>query len=83
MWGWTSAHGKGESQQLWNTYEIIRSHRQRATQQRVIGVSVGIEQLGGVVILKVDTRRQVQRVVAFICCICVICLYARCKRSQS
>ncbi|MNT13628.1 hypothetical protein D3C72_1486030 [compost metagenome] len=62
----SGADGERDAQQLRDAYDVIGCHRKGAAQQRIIGVSVGIEQLGCVVILQVYTGCQVQRVVAFV-----------------
>ncbi|MNE63663.1 hypothetical protein D3C80_1590270 [compost metagenome] len=62
----TGADRERDTQQLRDTDEVIGRDRQCAAQQSVIGVRVGVVELGCVVVLKIDAGRQIQWVVAFI-----------------
>jgi len=54
------------AQQLRYANEIVRRHGQGAAQQGVVGVDIAVVNLWRVVVLKVGSRGQVQRVVALV-----------------
>ena len=68
--------------QLRHADEIVRRDRQGAAQQHVIGVRVAVVEFGGVVVLQVGARRDVQRVVAFVGVLGVIRLRATAAASE-
>ena len=55
-----------DAQQLWYADKVIGRHGQGASQQGVIGVDIAVVDLWRVIVLKIDSRSQAQRVVAFV-----------------
>lgn len=58
--------GQGGAQQLGDADKVRRGNGQRAAQQYVIGMGVGVVQPGRVVVLQVSAWCQVERVIALV-----------------
>ena len=70
------------AQKLWHTDELARSNGQRTSQQEIIGVHIGVVERRRVVVLKVQPRREIERVVTFVSRVGIVGMSVDRRRGQ-